>query len=199
MNNHKRFFPVLMGIGVLALAGCGDKMTTPDPDATPGEPAVANASGFKADKAPCDYLSTDEIAQAFDAAEVNPDEVRYEDDLQVCRYEVILNSGAYSALILQINIASDSEAADGRWAARLDEALSEGIALAGYDVVQTFEAIGGVGDEAAYSGNVTDDKNLLVRVGDEYLIGLEYNRWNDGVDIGDYSETLVDLVTAVVD
>lgn len=202
-----------VGCGVLALAGCGanadetagaapatqtvvdgsDVGVTENPVET--APGDGSAAGFAMDRPACDYLSADEVADAFGASDVTPEAVRDKSDHRICRYEVILADGAYSALIVGIR---SGDAAGVPFSDYLATVAQEGLAVDGFDdVVQEFAQATGPGDDPLYSGNLAEDKNLIFRLGDSYLINLEYSKWNDGVDIGDFSATLSELADAV--
>lgn len=207
LTARTRSVPALLAVFALALTGCAaadsGAATNSGGGAEPAESAATSepiGTSFSiAGTGACEFLDGAAVASGLGipGAEVSLDDVRDKDDQKVCRYE-LRDSGAFSVFILAIDINDSADVTPTPYAERLEQALTEGLPVPGFDLIQTFEPVEGLGTEAAYSGNLPDDKNLVLRLDDDVLIQLNYNRFADGADIGDYQAQLVGLANELL-
>ncbi|WP_294180565.1 hypothetical protein [uncultured Schumannella sp.] len=193
--------PGLLTALALTLTGCSAAESTEaspggsESGATTDPTASVGATAFSVDgTAACDFLDGATVASGLglDGAEVSLEDTRDKDDQKVCRYE-LRESGSFSVFILAIDVNDSADVNPTQYTDRLDQALTEGLPVPGFDLTQTFVPVEGLGTEAVYSGNLPEDKNLVLRLEDEFLIQLNYNKFADGADIGDYQAQLVGL------
>ena len=187
LTARTRSVPALLAVFALALTGCAaadsGAATNSGGGAEPAESAATSepidTSFSIAGTGACEFLDGAAVASGLGipGAEVSLDDVRDKDDQKVCR---------------------SADVTPTPYAERLEQALTEGLPVPGFDLIQTFEPVEGLGTEAAYSGNLPDDKNLVLRLDDDVLIQLNYNRFADGADIGDYQPQLVGLANELL-
>ncbi|GHB72226.1 hypothetical protein [Persicitalea jodogahamensis] len=200
--------PALLAFTLLVLVACGGNQasSTESPAETTATALIfedSQQSPFKfTGKAPCDFLDTQTVAAGLGVSEssitVKPD--RDKDDHKVCRYEIKDGPGAMSVLTVSINFNKNKEKTPKKLSNRLNEALTNGLPMMGYkDQVQAFKEIKGLGTQTAYSGNMPNDKNLLTRLDDDYLISLQYNKYLPGQDIGDFEQKLKALMVKILE
>jgi hypothetical protein len=135
---------------------------------------------------PCDLLATDDISQVLgiEKGSINSSVQRNKDDKKICRYEMKNTSYGYVALIVVVNYNDRQDVRPNQYSKRMAAALSDGLPVMGFaDRVQLFKKVDGLGTEAGYSDNMPDNKNLLLRLGEDYLINLElsYSAGNKGI------------------
>lgn len=160
-------------------------------------PAATTRLAFEA-IAPCDFLNTEQVAGTLgvgrgDAVKAAPDG-KDRGHRKRCRYTWQAEGGVEGSLVL--DVAARREGPAG---AQFDRAVEEhraGLPVAGREgVTQQFTAVNGLGDEAMYSGNVSDMKALFARFGDRHLVSLQHAVV--GADTGDMKAKLVALGRAV--
>lgn len=152
-------------------------------------------------KAACDILSKEAVAQAFDfsADDITTETYRDKDDQKVCRYEMCFSKDKMAALIVAISYNDRQDVNPNEYSDELAKALSDGLPIQGFkDRIQEFDEVKNVGTQAAYSGNMPDNKNLIFRINEDYFVRLEYSRYEDGKDIGDLKGELTELARALL-
>jgi hypothetical protein len=189
-----------VGAFALLASACGDaeapaptsaaseSVGSPTPPEPPRAPFVFATAGA------CDLLSNAQVAGAFGVPSVESSEgMRPREHRKVCRYTWMSGD-------VQASLTLDVEAKrEGPAAASFERALTarrEGLPVTGREgVVQRFEQIHGIGDEAYYSGNVADSKSLFARFGDRYVVSLQHELF--GQDTGDLQPQFFALVRQV--
>lgn len=199
----------LLLIGLVALtAACSSSSDNDDAQvSTSGEQASTETStiagnSFSLDgKAACEILSVETIAALFKvpADAITSEAYRDKDDHKLCRYELRYSPNKIASLYVNIKYNDRQDKVSNQYSDEMKKALAEGLPVDGFkDKIQTFESVQDLGTQAAYSGNLADNKNLIFRIGEDYFIRLEYGRYEDGKDIGDYKSELTQLAKALL-
>jgi hypothetical protein len=176
--------------------------TSPDHSAASLSTKQSEDTFMFAGKAPCDFLSPAAVAEILTVQQnsIVVKSERDKDDHKVCRYEIRDTSNSLSVLTVSINFNKNKEKTPNKMSNRLNEAITSGLPVMGFkDQVQTFKETKGPGTQVAYSGNQPNDKNLLARLGEDYLISIQLNKYLPGQDIGDYNSQLTALLAKIVE
>lgn len=152
-------------------------------------------------KAACDILSKEAVAQVFDfsADNITTETYRDKDDQKVCRYEMRFSKDKMAALIVAISYNDRQDVNPNQYSDEIAKALKDGLPVQGFkDRIQEFDEVQNVGTQAAYSGNMPDNKNLIFRINEDYFVRLEYSRYEEGKDIGEFKSELTELAKALL-
>lgn len=152
-------------------------------------------------KAACEVVSIETIAKLFNvpAGSITSESYRDKEDHKLCRYELRYAQDKIASLFINARYNDRQDVRPNQYSDEFKKALNEGLPVDGFkDKIQTFEEVNGLGTQAAYSGNLPDNKNLIVRIGEDYFIRLEYSRYENGNDIGDYQSELTQLAKTLL-
>lgn len=195
---------VVVGLVVLATA-CSSSSSSEEVSLNAGtstEQAKGNGEGFSLEgKAACEVLSVETIANVLNVPveAISTEAYRDKDDHKLCRYELRYSQNKMASLYINVRYNDRQDVRPNQHSDEIKKALQDGLPVDGFkDKIQTFIAVPNLGTEAAYSGNLSDNKNLIVRIGEDYFIRLEYSRYEGGTDIGDYQPQLMQLAKALL-
>lgn len=199
----------LIVIGLVGLAtACSSSSTNDDTQASAStdqsttEASNSNENSFSIEgKAACEMASIDAIAALFDvsADAISSEAYRDKDDHKLCRYEIRYSKDLIASLFINIKYNDRQDVVPNQYSEEMQKALKDGLPVDGFkNKIQTFVAVNNVATQAAYSGNLADNKNLIFRINEDYFVRLEYSRYEDGKDIGDYQSKLTELAKAML-